>query len=131
MLSPHEEWLIANRLKAQEMAPKMTDQDKARLHKAIAKVAYMKDAQAARAALGAHSMTAGDAVYLLVVQNSYCACCPQDLSSDEVNRWGVDHNRQKHRVRGILCFSCNTGIRPVWQVKCMVEYLKRNGDWDE
>ena len=42
---------------------------------------------------------------LLKAQNGTCAICQQ-----VVKRWHLDHNHFTHKVRGILCGNCNTGL---------------------
>ena len=43
---------------------------------------------------------------LLQKQNGACAICTIALGS----KFDVDHDHKSYRVRGLLCYSCNTGI---------------------
>ena len=55
----------------------------------------------------AYKITRREVARLLYNQNGYCDCCGCDL---EGTKWAIDHNKSTGRVRGLLCYGCNTGI---------------------
>jgi Recombination endonuclease VII len=128
-MTRHELWLedLHERIKPIVLS----EADVQRMRAALAKVRYMKNDQLAAVSLGAYAMTRKDVAALLILQNSYCACCERDLAGPEIGRWGVDHNRQKYQVRGIVCQSCNIAIRDTERMKKIVAYLTKHGDWSD
>lgn len=47
--------------------------------------------------------------YLLKEQKNKCAVCREEFSKNP-RRWGIDHDHQTHRIRGILCSNCNSTL---------------------
>lgn len=47
---------------------------------------------------------------LLLQQEGKCACCKSEDPKGPWKRFAVDHNHVTGEIRGLLCFSCNTGI---------------------
>ena len=43
-------------------------------------------------------------------QEGKCAICAQPFSSSRARRLSVDHDHKTGKVRGLLCFNCNTGL---------------------
>lgn len=43
-------------------------------------------------------------------QNGCCAVCKSKISSSRTTRLFVDHCHDTHKVRGLLCSSCNHGL---------------------
>jgi hypothetical protein len=56
-----------------------------------------------------YGITPEDYDSLLAVQGGACACCKAQRNLDG-RRLYVDHCHSTGRVRGLLCYSCNTGI---------------------
>jgi hypothetical protein len=59
-----------------------------------------------------YGITVADYETMLAAQGGRCAICRTDkpMPSDEDRRWHVDHCHATHRVRGLLCNSCNLGL---------------------
>jgi len=55
-----------------------------------------------------YGMTGEEYTHLLITQNSVCALCA--LPPRGRRRLAVDHCHETGRVRGLLCFSCNTAL---------------------
>ena len=72
-----------------------------------------------------------DYAVLLEKQNNCCAICGKS-EKENGKRLAIDHNHQTHRVRNLLCQSCNTGLGDFKDSKELLlkafEYLKK---WDE
>jgi hypothetical protein len=47
---------------------------------------------------------------LLEQQNGGCAICGQTYGSARYRNLAVDHDHNTGKVRGLLCFNCNTGL---------------------
>jgi hypothetical protein len=47
---------------------------------------------------------------LLIKQGGVCAICEQPESQPDRKSLSVDHCHRTHRIRGLLCSRCNTGI---------------------
>ena len=51
---------------------------------------------------------------MLEIQNNVCAIClkPESYkgSNGKIKRLSVDHNHENGKVRGLICFCCNTGL---------------------
>lgn len=49
---------------------------------------------------------------MVVAQNGKCAICESDnhRSRKGVGSWPVDHNHKTGKVRGLLCYKCNSGV---------------------
>jgi hypothetical protein len=47
---------------------------------------------------------------LLVEQNFQCVICKTKEPGGRHNNWHVDHNHDTGRVRGLLCWLCNSGL---------------------
>ena len=54
-----------------------------------------------------YGITLEDYDTMLEVQNGCCAICKTD---DVKGRFAIDHCHTTGKVRGLLCFDCNTGI---------------------
>lgn len=66
---------------------------------------------------------------LLLKQDSKCACCNSAEPGGPWKRFAVDHDHTTNKIRGLLCFSCNTGIGNLGDsiagVTRALDYLKR------
>ncbi|SRR6266496_2393799 len=86
---------------------------KAEMRKQDKTVAAIKRA-AQKYELKKFGLTEKDYQNLLVKQNYACAICKKPetriLKSGQTKRLSVDHCHNKGHVRGLLCYSCNTGI---------------------
>lgn len=73
-----------------------------------------------------YGISRDDALAMLERQNSRCAICCTEVSSETMV---VDHCHGSSRVRGILCNLCNISLapleRPEW-LKLAVAYLERH-----
>lgn len=56
------------------------------------------------------SITMEEYSALLEVQKGVCAICGECGTTGKAKRLSVDHNHTTHRVRGLLCRKCNSGI---------------------
>ncbi len=65
---------------------------------------------------------------LLEAQGGVCVICRKPESQKRVNRLAVDHDHQTHRIRGLLCRSCNTALgkfnESVDCLRCAINYLE-------
>jgi hypothetical protein len=61
-----------------------------------------------------YNMTQDDYDQMFLNQNGVCAICGKEEThrnrSGEVGNLAVDHDHKSGKIRGLLCFSCNTGI---------------------
>ena len=67
---------------------------------------------------------------LMSLQNNRCAICGTDSPGSHGNTFHVDHDHVTGKVRGLLCFRCNSSIEridtyPDWLTK-VDQYLKGN-----
>ncbi len=73
-------------------------------------------------------MTAEDFAEMLEVQGSTCAIC----GNTSEKRLHVDHDHETGRVRGLLCFTCNTLLGNAKDdpriILAAAEYLMRHKD---
>lgn len=62
---------------------------------------------------------------MLAAQDGHCALCPNTAGT---RRLHIDHDHRTMRVRGLLCFRCNTALRgymtPEW-LRAAADYLER------
>lgn len=79
-----------------------------------------------------YNMTPADYDRLLEAQGGTCAICGVVSGSRSGRRLVVDHNHATGRVRGLLCFRCNTAIGKlgdsVHGLRNALAYLERAGD---
>ena len=47
---------------------------------------------------------------LLAAQDGCCACCGTDTAGGQYGTFHVDHDHTTGKIRGLLCYPCNTGI---------------------
>ncbi len=68
---------------------------------------------------------------LLEQQNGKCACCGRSTPGNRRERFAVDHCHTTGRVRGLLCFHCNTGIghlnEDIELFRRAIDYLNSSG----
>lgn len=57
-----------------------------------------------------HGITKEDYNCMIDKQDNRCAICAKRFGGEKHNKPHVDHNHTTGKVRGLLCFSCNTGI---------------------
>jgi hypothetical protein len=61
---------------------------------------------------------------LLLKQNGQCAICKKN-QSDIKRRLSVDHSHSNGKVRGLLCYNCNTAIGYFKEnISCFLEAIK-------
>ncbi len=76
-----------------------------------------------------YGITPGDAEKMLADQGGVCAICLQPPSDPRGYKMHVDHDHATGAVRGILCYSCNSGLGQfkdnVIRMEAAIEYLKR------
>jgi len=81
------------------------------------------------------SITIEQADALLSSQGGVCAICRKAITDKRGYGFHVDHNHATRKVRGILCFHCNSGLGlfkdNIEVLKSAVEYLKRHDVPDE
>lgn len=73
-----------------------------------------------------YGLSLEDFEYLLNKQNRLCGICKSDNPGKDRKRWCVDHNHQTGKVRGILCWRCNSFLGQVEAglVKPAMAYLE-------
>lgn len=90
---------------------------------------YMSSSQGAGWLKNTYGVTRRDICAKLIEQAGDCGCCGNDL--DGV-KWAVDHNHETKRVRGILCYGCNTGIGKlggtIKGLQAAITYLTKHGE---
>ena len=72
---------------------------------------------------------------ILNAQNNVCALCgkPEVRKSNDkiVDRFAVDHNHKTFKIRGLLCFQCNTILGKIEKlpggIHSIIKYLKKGG----
>ena len=57
-----------------------------------------------------YGLTAGDVIAMLAAQDGGCAICGHKPDSTSDRRLAIDHDHETGRVRGLLCYRCNTAI---------------------
>jgi len=57
-----------------------------------------------------YGISRADYAELLSRQDGKCAICGTDKPSGHYKRFHVDHEHESHKVRGLLCHSCNIGL---------------------
>ena len=76
---------------------------------------------------------------LLAKQNGVCAICQQpektlDKKSNSLRRLAVDHCHTTSKIRGLLCFYCNTGIGKFGDnpqlIERAAEYVRSEGEFN-
>lgn len=55
-----------------------------------------------------YGVTVEDIMLMMAEQKGMCDLCEKDLDCE--GKWAVDHNHVTGKARGILCYSCNTGL---------------------
>jgi hypothetical protein len=76
---------------------------------------------------------------LLAKQNGVCAICQQpektlDKKNNSLRRLAVDHCHTTSKIRGLLCFYCNTGIGKFGDnpqlIERAAEYVRSEGEFN-
>ena len=66
--------------------------------------------------------------HILNNQNGKCAICNREFSDAKNRRLCIDHNHLTSKIRGLLCFNCNTALGKVSDdiniLKNMIKYLE-------
>ena len=69
---------------------------------------------------------------VLLYQQGYCCAICGKTEEENGKRLAIDHNHETHRVRNLLCQSCNTGLGDFKDSKELLlkafEYLKK---WED
>ncbi len=83
--------------------------------------------------LKTYGITEADYDALIVAQGGKCAICQTSnpmVRSGADARWHVDHDHDTGKVRGLLCFRCNSGLGHFdddqTRLKQAIEYLAKN-----
>lgn len=75
-----------------------------------------------------YNLEPADFKKLLVEQKRRCLICKRPLKNK--GKWGVDHCHKTGKVRGILCFMCNSGLGhfqdSVERVQAALNYLRKH-----
>lgn len=74
-----------------------------------------------------YGITFGEKQDMLLAQGNACAICEVDTPGKK--GWHTDHCHKTKKVRGIICYSCNTGLgafkdNPTW-LRAAANYLER------
>ena len=79
-----------------------------------------------------YGITESGYIILLNAQNGVCALCGKPETRKErntVSHLAVDHNHKTLKIRGLLCYRCNTMLGKIenlpGSVQSIVNYLKR------
>lgn len=64
----------------------------------------------ARHIFKSYGLTVKEYEEMLANQNGVCAICNMVCNRSNSNRLCVDHDHKTGKVRGLLCFLCNTGL---------------------
>jgi hypothetical protein len=77
-----------------------------------------------------YGITLEEKQQLYLMQNGECAICGKSVSYNKIN---IDHNHITNKIRGLLCFTCNTGIgslktdsEGVRLLENAIHYIKQN-----
>lgn len=77
--------------------------------------------------LKSYGITEPQLAEMLVKQRDMCAICSKKLDS----KYHIDHSHKEHKVRGLLCNSCNMGLGLFKDnpelLLLAIEYLIKNG----
>jgi hypothetical protein len=57
-----------------------------------------------------YGITLKEQRFLLKAQRGRCAICGTCRPGGKYNKWQTDHDHKDKRVRGLLCYRCNTGL---------------------
>lgn len=81
-----------------------------------------------------YGITIEDYNRMLVVQEGKCATCLRSFGDQKGRKACVDHNHVTGKVRGLLCFNCNTVLGKVYDetktLARMIEYLSKKDSSD-
>jgi hypothetical protein len=90
---------------------------------------YMNSSQGVAFLWHKYKITRRDVSALLIAQSGNCGCCGCDLDG---TKWAIDHNHETGKVRGILCYGCNTGLGKlggtIAGVTNALTYLRKHGE---
>lgn len=57
-----------------------------------------------------YDITDADFSAMLSKQDGKCAVCRTDTPGGRFGKWNIDHCHDSGKVRGLLCWACNTGL---------------------
>jgi hypothetical protein len=76
------------------------------------------------------SMSKEEYDIILINQNNKCATCEKMFDNSNASKICVDHDHKTNKVRGLLCFNCNTTLGKVHDnirtLTNMIKYLEKN-----
>ena len=79
-----------------------------------------------------YGITVEDYDRMLASQDGHCALCPTVTGMGQKTRLHVDHCHNTGKIRGLLCFDCNTGLGKFKDKIDLIEkafcYLKVNNE---
>lgn len=77
-----------------------------------------------------YGITYADSDAMLAAQGFCCAICRTRIDTERPKAKHVDHDHKTGRVRGILCFQCNSGLGSfkddIARLAAAIEYLARH-----
>ena len=77
-----------------------------------------------------YGMSVEDYDALLKEQNSGCAICGNPIPGRNNKHFAIDHNHKTNKVRGLLCYKCNSGIgyfkENIDFLQKAIDYLKKH-----
>lgn len=78
-----------------------------------------------------YGLSPEDYQLILDKQEDRCAICGQKFGEHRHHKPHVDHDHMSGKVRGLLCFNCNSGIGHLKDDPALIQralnYLKRSG----
>lgn len=86
-----------------------------------------------------YGITLAEYETLFTKQNGVCAICQQpekafDKKQNRLRRLAVDHCHTTSKIRGLLCFDCNTGIGKLGDnpqlIERAAEYVRSEGEFN-
>jgi len=79
-----------------------------------------------------YGITQEEYLEMLKKQNDSCAICHTKTAGGKNNVWHIDHNHTTGKVRGLLCWACNSGLGQfrdnVQSLTAAIKYLKDNDE---
>jgi Recombination endonuclease VII len=96
-----------------------------RIDRIVHKLWYMRTAHGEHRVKYDYNITRAEIAAKIRAQNGMCDDCGTDL--DKEKTWCQDHDHDTGAVRGVLCPSCNSAIRPIDEMRKHIAYLRKWG----